>query len=238
MFRFRSWVSKSRHSEERPTKSATLEQSTATDQALNRYVCSQFLGNARDGVIQSDEFSVDWKAKLPEVVWKKPVGAGWSGFAVGSGLAITLEQRDGQECLTAFGLSTGDVIWRISFPGKHFHALGGLGPRATPTIHDGNVFAQTALGIVLCAELETGKIRWQQDLLKLAGIDQSTSEKSISWGRSGSPLVFDNQVVVPFGSKSDDPSLKSLIAFDLESGNRLWTGGESQISYASPMLLT
>lgn len=231
VFRVRSWSSKSRSNE-------TMQSAPKWVPADMRFQSSQFLGNARDGVVQNDEFSVAWKERLPSVIWRKPIGAGWSSFAVGDGLAITLEQMDEQECITAFGLTSGDVHWRISLPGKHFQAVGGVGPRSTPTIHHAKVFAQTATGIVLCAELETGKVVWQKDLLQLAGIDQATSEKGISWGRSGSPLIVDNQVVVPFGGKLDDPNIKSLIAFDLETGNVLWTGGESQIAYASPMLLT
>ena len=231
VFRVRSWSSKSRSNE-------SLQTAPKLVPAAMRFQSSQFLGNARDGVVQNDEFSVAWKERLPRVIWRKPIGAGWASFAVGDGLAITLEQMDEQECITAFGLTSGDVHWRISLPGKHFQAVGGVGPRSTPTIHQAKVFAQTATGIVLCAELATGKVVWQKDLLQLAGIDQATSEKGISWGRSGSPLIVDNQVVVPFGGKLDDPNIKSLIAFDLETGNVLWTGGESQIAYASPMLLT
>jgi outer membrane protein assembly factor BamB len=231
VFRVRSWLGKSRSKE-------TLQTAIKLVPAAMQFQSSQFLGNARDGVVQNDEFSVAWKERLPSVIWRKPIGAGWASFAVGDGLAVTLEQMDEQECITAFGLTSGDVHWRISLPGKHFQAFGGVGPRATPTIHQAKVFAQTATGIVLCAELDTGKVVWQKDLLQLAGIDQATSEKGISWGRSGSPLIVDNQVVVPFGGKLDDPNIKSLIAFDLETGNVLWTGGESQLAYASPMLLT
>jgi len=199
---------------------------------------TQFLGSDRNGIIQNQEFSTSWDRQLPKVVWKIPIGAGWSSFAIRSGLAITLEQLDDQESLTAFELTTGKVIWRAKSPGRHTQALGGLGPRSTPTIYRGKVIAQSALGIVSCVELETGRLIWQQDLMKLAGIDQETSEKAILWGRSGSPLAVDDCVVVPFGGKADSPSLKSLIAFDLETGKEIWTGGDQQISYASPVLLT
>ena len=211
---------------------------TAREKAVLPFESTQFLGSDRNGVIQNNEFSIAWNDHLPSIVWKIPIGAGWSSFAVSNGLAITLEQLDDQECLTAFELTTGKVVWRHKSQGKHTQAFGGVGPRSTPTIRGGHVYAQTALGIVFCVELQTGKLVWQQDLLKLAGVDQVTSEKSILWGRSGSPLVFDNQLVVPFGGRSGDPAIKSLIAFDLNTGKELWSGGDQQIAYSSPVLLT
>lgn len=205
---------------------------------LNPIASTQFLGESRNGIIRDDRFSVAWKEQLPTVLWKVPIGAGWSSFAVSRGLAITLEQLDAQECLTAFELTTGKVVWRFKSPGRHYHPMGGLGPRSTPTIHQGKVLSQSALGMVSCVNLQSGEVFWQHDLMKIAGVTQEVSESAIPWGRSGSPLVFDNQVVVPLGGKAGDPTLKTLICFDLETGKILWTGGDQQISYSSPSLLT
>ncbi len=199
---------------------------------------SQFLGPDRNGIVQDDRFSVAWSEQLPSVLWKIPIGAGWSSFAIRDGLAVTFEQIDAQECLTAFSLTTGQVVWRFKTPGKHYHPMGGLGPRSTPTIFGENVYSQSALGIISCVVLRTGEPVWQQDLLKLAGVSQEQSESAISWGRSGSPLVFEDQVVIPFGGKTGDPSLKTLISLDKNTGKVLWTGGDQQISYSSPALLT
>ncbi len=237
VFRARIWL-KRLISKSNTVPSSASQAAPIRESARSPFESTQFLGSDRNGIIQNQEFSISWEKQLPKVAWKIQIGAGWSSFAISRELAITLEQVDEQECLTAFELKTGKVAWSVKSPGRHSHPLGGLGPRSTPTIHRGKVIAQSALGIVSCVELETGALLWQQDLLKLAGIDQETSENAILWGRSGSPLVFDNSVVVPFGGKADSPTLKSLIAFDLETGKEIWTGGNQQISYASPVLLT
>jgi hypothetical protein len=58
------------------------------------------------------------------------------------------------------------------------------------------------------------------------------------WGRSGSPLIVDDMVVVPFGGGKESAStMNSLIALDLATGEERWVGGKTQISYASPALL-
>lgn len=237
VFRLRTWPSKPTTKAESTTLATTNEAIFVPDPSLSEFESTQFLGTDRNGIVTNQEFAVGWGKQLPTLLWKIPIGAGWSSFAVSNGLAITLEQIDELESITALELTSGKTVWRLTTPGRHAHMMGGLGPRSTPTIHKDKVIAQSAMGIVSCVELQTGKLVWQQDLLKLAGIDKEASEKAISWGRSGSPLVFDNQVIVPFGGRSGDSSLRSLVAFDLDSGRELWTGGDQQISYSSPVLL-
>ncbi len=234
VFRLRAWATKATLEAD----PVAIEPYSVKDPSLNVFASTQFLGSDRNGIVTNQEFAVDWDHQLPTLLWKIPIGAGWSSFAVSQGLAITLEQIDDQESVTALELTTGKRVWRLLTPGRHSQVMGGLGPRSTPTIHGNRVIAQSAMGIVSCIELQTGKLLWQQDLLKLAGIDKETSEKAILWGRSGSPLIFDNQVVVPYGGKTGDSSLRSLIAFDLDSGRELWSAGDQQIAYSSPVLLT
>ncbi len=57
-------------------------------------------------------------------------------------------------------------------------------------------------------------------------------ESEVSWGRSGSPLIVDEKVIIPFGGKGSSPH--SLIAFDAATGNELWRTGAEQISYSTP----
>jgi len=207
-------------------------------QAMSDGRSIQFLGNDRTGVIRSESFNTSWDKQAPKIVWKQPIGSGWSGFAISQGLGITLEQIDEQESVSAYRLSDGAEVWKAKFPGKHFQAIGGTGPRSTPTIHHDRVIAQTASGIIACLALESGDVVWQQDLNTLANTDKAGSERAIAWGRSGSPLVMEQSVVVPFGGKMNDPEVKSLISFDLLTGEVQWSGGKTQIAYASPMLLT
>jgi outer membrane protein assembly factor BamB len=60
---------------------------------------------------------------------------------------------------------------------------------------------------------------------------------AIAWGRSGSPLIVGDLVVVPAGGPSGGPFV-SLVAYDRQTGREAWRGGETQISYSSPSLFT
>jgi outer membrane protein assembly factor BamB len=148
-----------------------------------------------------------------------------------------LEQRDERECVTAYDLMTGELKWLVDHEALHYNALGGGGPRSTPTIEGTKVYAQGATGTVWCLDLLTGEVNWLVDLLVLGGWDQDTSEESITWGRSGSPLLVDGLCVVPMGGGSDSKA-RSLVALDGETGEVRWTAGDDQISYASAQLLT
>lgn len=102
----------------------------------------QFFGPNRDGKLPGPALAVDWKAQPPGELWRKEVGAGWSGFAVAGRFAVTQEQRGELETVVCYDLASGDVLWTHTDPARYFTTLGGLGPRATPTIDGEWVFTQ------------------------------------------------------------------------------------------------
>lgn len=206
----------------------------------------QFLGKGRDGVVAERSFAIPESSSDITQLWNIGVGGGWASFALathpdGGGIAITLEQRDDRECVTAYDLSTGELKWIVDHEALHFNPLGEGGPRSTPTIQDSRVYAQGATGTVWCLDIQTGETIWQRDLLQTAGWDQVASEVAITWGRSGSPLLVDGQCVVPLGGptvEGGEQTGRTLISLDAQTGETRWTAGEQQISYASPQLMT
>lgn len=231
------WLVKAELPQGKPASAAAADveliPSTSRTVSLTDY--PQFLGKQRSGVIDQVQLDTNWSGKPPEVLWKQPIGAGWSGFAVQGDVAVTMEQRDQEQWVSAYDVPTGKLYWQVPFPGSHFNVLGGAGPRATPTIVNDKVFTQTATGQVACIDLATSQVLWQVDLLKLGEWDQAASEAAISWGRSGSPLVTDSLVVVPFGAPASVKE-RGLIALDKKSGDVRWRAGDDQISYSSPSL--
>ena len=180
-------------------------------------------------------------------LWRIGVGQGWSSFAVDGELAITLEQRGDQECVTAYDLQTGDPVWIHRSPGRHENVLGGIGPRSTPVIAADSgqirVFAAGATGKVWCLDIRDGSPIWQADLLAMVGWSQEDSEAVLPWGRSASPLVIPsgdrNFVVVPLGGPdSIAGDGRSLVAFDAADGSVVWRAGDLQVSFASAVAMT
>lgn len=202
----------------------------------------QFLGPARSNWLPGPQLARDWKKHPPRQLWKRPVGAGWSAFAAVNGYAVTLEQRGGEEWVLCYAIETGEPIWGHGIEARHETALGGIGPRSTPTIHNGRVYALGATGVLRCLD-GNGQLVWSDDLRQRYGITASEDEQNVMFGRSASPLIVDTLVVVPGGGFQG--KAKNLVAFDSETGRLVWeaecklpSGEADQIAYSSPALAT
>lgn len=194
-----------------------------------------FLGAARDGRIRGVSLARDWNANPPVELWRRPVGAGWSGFAVVNGVAVTLEQREDEQALVAYAVDDGELLWSSHWSGRFEHFLGGTGPRSTPAIADGRVVALGAHGRLRCHDGATGELLWEHDLLDEWGIAPEDEEKTIQYGRSNSPLVVEGKVIVPVGGPVAGGGA-GLVAFALADGAVVWEGPPRQPSFASPVV--
>jgi outer membrane protein assembly factor BamB len=194
----------------------------------------QYLGPTRDARLLSTQLATDWSDTAPQLQWKQAIGEGWSSFAIQGDVAITMEQRADEEWVAAYSVRDGSLLWHYAMPGKHTNLLGGTGPRSTPTIFDNSVYACSAVSRLVCLELTTGREVWSRELLQLAGTTQAEFESRVSWGRSASPLVTEQQVIVPLGGTG--PRAATVLALERATGNELWRSGTDQISYSSPIL--
>lgn len=197
----------------------------------------QFLGPRRDARLTGVRLRRDWRAYPPRLVWRREIGAAWSTLVAVNGLVVTMEQRGEDELVTCYELATGQLRWFHAIAARHQTVLGGVGPRATPTIDRGRVVALGATGLLRCLDGATGQPVWVEDLLGRIGVTAQEDQRAIEWGRAASPLVVDDLVVVPLGGPLSGPST-SLAAFDRASGRLIWQGGDSQASYSSPVLAT
>ena len=186
-----------------------------------------FRGPDRDGHYRQQPIRTDWSAAL-KPRWKQPVGGGYASFTIARGRAFTIEQRAEQEVVAAYDVMTGRELWTTSWNVVFRESMGGDGPRATPTWHDGRVYALGATGELRALEDGSGRTVWRTNILEDAGAE------NIQWGMSGSPLVVDDTVVVlPGGSNG-----RSVVAYDVNTGKRRWGALDDHASYSSPMLVT
>ncbi len=187
----------------------------------------QFYGPERTAVVSGPRLARDWEASPPRELWRHDVGEGWSAFAVAGDAAVTQEMRGSDEVVVRYELLTGREVWVHSQHAPFVTTVGGSGPRATPTIAGGRVYALGATGILSSIELLDGRLVWSRNILDDHGAVLQ------DWGMPSSPLVVGELVVVLLGRGG-----KSLAAYDRESGEIAWQQGEDQGSYSTPTLAT
>ena len=187
---------------------------------------TDFRGPRRDGHYTAGPIRTDWTTLRP--MWKQPVGGGFASFVVAGGRAFTIEQRGQDEVAAAYDVLTGRELWTNTWNALLRDSMGGDGPRATPTWHDGRLYVLGGAGEFRALDAATGRMLWRTNILEDAGAG------NIYWGMAASPLIVDNTVVVLPGGDNG----QSVVAYDRESGTRVWGALDDRASYSSPMLVT
>jgi outer membrane protein assembly factor BamB len=208
---------------------AEREQSTGTRavaRPIGEVEWPGFRGPRRDGVVPGAALAEDWTALPPRELWRIRVGPGWSSFAVAGRRLFTQEQRGELEVVVAYDAETGAELWAHESPSRFFETLGGAGPRATPTLSDGRLFALGAEGLLHRLDPTTGEVVWQADLRTDA------EREPPMWGFASSPLVLDEVVLVHAGGEGD----RGLLAYGVDDGRLRWGAPAGDHSYSSPQL--
>ncbi len=190
-------------------------------------VWPDFRGPARDGR-SAEAILTDWPSSGLRQLWKQPIGLGYASFVVAGGRAFTIEQRRRQEVVAAYDVDTGRELWTNAWDGEFVETMGGDGPRATPTYHDGRLYALGALGEFRCIDAATGTVVWRRNIL------DDNEASNLEWGMSASPLIVDDKVIVlPGGSRG-----RSVVAYNKATGDVIWRALDDRQAYVSPMLVT
>jgi outer membrane protein assembly factor BamB len=183
-----------------------------------------FRGPERDGVVRGVRINTDWAASPPVELWRRAIGPGWSSFAVDGDRLYTQEQRGEHEIVACYSLATGKPVWMHRDTTRFWESNAGPGPRGTPTLVNGRVYAFGATGIVNALDARTGAVVWSRNAASDTKVEVPT------WGFSSSPLVTGGLVIVATAG--------TLAGYDLGSGTPRWVGPTHAFSYSSPQLVT
>jgi outer membrane protein assembly factor BamB len=182
-----------------------------------------FRGSERDGVVRGVHINTDWSASPPVELWRRPIGPGVSSFAVRGTRLYTQEQRGEEEMVACYNVTTGEPVWSHADVTRFWDSHVGAGPRSTPTLSSGRVYALGATGILNALDAADGTVVWSRNAAS------DTGAKLPTFGFASSPIVVDDLVIVHAGA---------IVAFDRDTGDPRWVGPQSAGTYSSPCRLT
>jgi outer membrane protein assembly factor BamB len=204
----------------------------------------QWLGSARDGVWREKGLIERFAAGGPKIVWRTPLGPGYSGPAVeGDRVYITDRQRakgpDGQplrptrkgipgkERILSLNAADGRVVWNYDYDCPYTISYP-IGPRTTPLVHEKRVYCLGAMGDLICLDAAGGKLRWAKKLADAYKVEVPL------WGYAAHPLIDGELLYSLVGGPGS-----AVVAFNKETGREVWKALTSaEIGYSPPMIYT
>ena len=187
-------------------------------------------GANRDGHSPDTGLLRQWPEGGPRLAMTvKNVGAGFSSVAVSGGRIYTMGDRHGAQYLIAFNDSDGRELWSLRVGPEWDDEM--PGPRATPTVSNGMVYAIGTEGDLVAADAATGRERWRRNLVRDFG-----GRMMSSWKFSESPLVDGDRVIVTPGARD-----AVIVALNARTGQDIWrakmgsfqSGGSDGAGYSS-----
>jgi len=202
----------------------------------------QWLGTHRDAIWREQGLATAIPAAGLPVKWRVPVSGGYAGPAVAQGRVYLTDYvaregdltnapndrtlRAGTERLLCLDAATGKVLWthEQECPYSISYASG---PRCTPTVADGRVYALGAEGNLVCLDAATGRPLWSKDFKK------DYAAPTPIWGFCGHPLVEGDLLICLVGGPGS-----VAVAFDRVTGAERWKAlTASESGYCPPTII-
>src|SRR4051812_2987839 len=183
----------------------------------------QFRGPNRDGHSGDKGLLDQWPSGGPRLVWKtNGLGGGYSSVSVANGRIYTMGDGADSSSVHALDLS-GKHVWMAKL-GKIGGGGGYPGPRCTPTVDGGMVYAMGQFGDLICVEAESGKEVWRKNMRKdFAG-------QGGGWGYTESPLIDGDRLLCTPGGRDG-----TMAALNKKTGEVIWrsTDWKDEAQYSS-----
>lgn len=184
----------------------------AGEEAASDWPC--WRGPEGNGISPETGFPKKWPREGLERLWTVELGAGFSSFAAVGEFLYTLRQKGEVQEAVCMAAASGDIVWSHVLEPAYKERQGGDGPRATPCVKDGIVYALGARGTLAALSTTDGKPLWKLNVLK------KLKAENLDWGLSASPIVEGDKVVIPVGAPGSP-----VAAFHRKTGQVLWTSG-------------
>lgn len=203
----------------------------------------QWMGPQRDGVWRETGVIASIPAAGLPVKWRAPLTLGYAGPAVAGGRVFLMDydrqagetkndsfnkdELGGTERVLCLDAASGKPLWKHAYL-RHYKIAYSSGPRCTPTVDGGKVYALGAEGNLWCLDAATGRVHWSKDFTKDYGATTAV------WGYASHPLVLGDTLYCVVGSKEG-----VALALDKNTGQERWRALPAETpAYCPPSLIT
>ena len=171
-----------------------------------------FRGVSRDNLAKHDgKLTKTWGEAGPKVLWRKPLGEGYSGAIIAGGRVYVLDyvEEDSSDALRCFELFSGEELWRRGYknPIRRNHGKS----RTIPAYSDGVVVTLGPATHVMAVDAVSGDLLWARDLVEAYGCEIP------QWYAGQCPLIEDGKVILGVGGEK-----VLMTALDLRTGETVW----------------
>ena len=190
-------------------------------------------GPQNDGSWRETGIMTNFPVSGLAVKWRTPIGPGYSGPSVANGSVFVMDRQasapsNATERVLCLDAADGKIRWQHSYPCKYAGVGYDSGPRVTPAVSDGKVYALGAMGDLTCLDAAEGKLQWEKNL------SREYQAKVPAWGFSAQLLVDGPRLYSIVGGEGH-----AVVAFDKGTGKELWRALSSrEPGYSAPIIRT
>jgi len=198
----------------------------------------QWRGPNRDGVWLEQGIVDRFPADGLKILWRAPLGAGYSGPVVSAGRVFVTDrvaEPEQLERIHCFDSGSGEAIWSYTYPCPYDGISYTAGPRAAVTIDQQRAYALGATGWLHCLEAASGQLLWRANLdeqFQIRGPDAESNRMPI-WGIAAAPLVYDDLLILHIGGRQG----ACVVALDKLTGRERWRALDDRAQYSSPIVV-
>lgn len=172
----------------------------------------QWRGPNRDAKCSETELLKSWPEDGPELLWEVTgLGPGYSSMAIVKGRLYTMGDislgSEKTQCVLAYDLATRKRLWAAKVGPVHKDG----GPRCTPTVDNGLVYAIGTSGNLVCVDAQTGSVHWSRNF------EKELEGKNPGWRFSESPLIDGNKLLCTPGGRD-----AVIVALNKKTGKLIW----------------
>ncbi|HEV8000821.1 MAG TPA: PQQ-binding-like beta-propeller repeat protein [Planctomycetaceae bacterium] len=215
----------------------------------------QWMGPDRDGVWRETGLIDKFPKEGPKIRWRVPIGNGYGGPAVVGDRVYVMDRQKklvdpadkttgkaadkttgkpaatrgksipGNERLLCLNANDGSIVWKHEYDCAYTISYSN-GPRCTPLIRDGRVYALGAMGDLTVLDAATGHVLWTKNLA------HEMHAKIPVWGFAAHPLLDGDLLYSLVGGPGS-----AVVALNKNTGAVVWKALDTQeTGYSPPMI--